>query len=157
MTLRNLLRHPATLVITVIAAFAIGLALGGGDDATTTGHDHDHAPATETDAGPQVYTCSMHPSVRLEDPDAKCPICFMDLIPVTNDGGGPGAERRLALDASAVAAAQIRTTSGRALLPRGRGPPVRQAHRRRDPRRAPDRVRPRPHRAPVRELRGRAR
>jgi len=117
MTLRKLLRHPATLLITVIAAFAIGLALGDGDDATTTGHDHDHATATEADSGPQVYTCSMHPSVRLEDPDAKCPICFMDLIPVTNDGGAPGAERRLALDASAVAAARIRTTKATRFFP----------------------------------------
>ena len=28
------------------------------------------------------YTCAMHPSVRSQDPDGKCPICGMDLIPV---------------------------------------------------------------------------
>jgi Cu(I)/Ag(I) efflux system membrane fusion protein len=28
------------------------------------------------------YTCTMHPSVHLHDPDAKCPICGMDLVPV---------------------------------------------------------------------------
>jgi membrane fusion protein, copper/silver efflux system len=28
------------------------------------------------------YTCSMHPSVRLQDPNAKCPICGMSLVPV---------------------------------------------------------------------------
>lgn len=28
------------------------------------------------------YTCSMHPSVKSEDP-GKCPICSMDLVPVT--------------------------------------------------------------------------
>jgi membrane fusion protein, copper/silver efflux system len=28
------------------------------------------------------YTCSMHPSVRSQDPNGKCPICGMDLIPV---------------------------------------------------------------------------
>ena len=33
----------------------------------------------------QVYTCAMHPQVRLYDPDAKCPICGMSLIPVKND------------------------------------------------------------------------
>jgi membrane fusion protein, copper/silver efflux system len=28
------------------------------------------------------YTCTMHPSVHSQDPDAKCPICGMDLVPV---------------------------------------------------------------------------
>ena len=71
----------------------------------------------------------MHPSVRLEDPDAKCPICFMDLIPVRG--------RRRAVRAATPSSPSTRTRSpapgsndqrGGALLPRGRGPPVRQAH-----------------------------
>jgi multidrug efflux pump subunit AcrA (membrane-fusion protein) len=28
------------------------------------------------------YTCTMHPSVRSQDPDGKCPICGMSLVPV---------------------------------------------------------------------------
>jgi Cu(I)/Ag(I) efflux system membrane fusion protein len=28
------------------------------------------------------YTCTMHPSVKSQDPNAKCPICSMDLVPV---------------------------------------------------------------------------
>jgi Cu(I)/Ag(I) efflux system membrane fusion protein len=28
------------------------------------------------------YTCTMHPSVRSHDPDGKCPICGMELVPV---------------------------------------------------------------------------
>ncbi len=28
------------------------------------------------------YTCTMHPSVRSKDPNAKCPICGMSLVPV---------------------------------------------------------------------------
>ena len=28
------------------------------------------------------YTCAMHPSVHSEDPDGKCPICGMGLVPV---------------------------------------------------------------------------
>jgi len=28
------------------------------------------------------YTCTMHPSVRSQDPDGKCPICSMNLVPV---------------------------------------------------------------------------
>jgi membrane fusion protein, copper/silver efflux system len=36
--------------------------------------------------GDTVYTCSMHPSVRTRNPKAKCPICGMDLVPVTAAG-----------------------------------------------------------------------
>ncbi|HKB91352.1 MAG TPA: efflux RND transporter periplasmic adaptor subunit, partial [Opitutaceae bacterium] len=32
------------------------------------------------------YTCAMHPSVRSHDPHGKCPICGMDLVPVTKKG-----------------------------------------------------------------------
>jgi membrane fusion protein, copper/silver efflux system len=32
------------------------------------------------------YTCTMHPSVHSHDPDAKCPICGMDLVPVMKAG-----------------------------------------------------------------------
>jgi multidrug efflux pump subunit AcrA (membrane-fusion protein) len=32
------------------------------------------------------YTCTMHPSVRSQDPHGKCPICSMDLVPVLRKG-----------------------------------------------------------------------
>ncbi len=32
------------------------------------------------------YTCTMHPSVRSQDPHGKCPICSMDLVPVLKKG-----------------------------------------------------------------------
>jgi len=32
------------------------------------------------------YTCTMHPSVKAQDPKAKCPICSMDLVPVMKKG-----------------------------------------------------------------------
>jgi len=34
------------------------------------------------DSDVDYYTCTMHPSVHSHDPDAKCPICGMDLVPV---------------------------------------------------------------------------
>ncbi|MEI6753601.1 MAG: efflux RND transporter periplasmic adaptor subunit [Paludibacter sp.] len=39
-----------------------------------------------TETKKEIWTCSMHPQIRL-DHAGKCPICAMDLIPVT-DGGG---------------------------------------------------------------------
>lgn len=40
--------------------------------------------ATATAEGVAYYTCSMHPSVREAEP-GQCPICSMDLIPVSNE------------------------------------------------------------------------
>jgi Cu(I)/Ag(I) efflux system membrane fusion protein len=40
------------------------------------------------------YTCTMHPSVRSQDPHGKCPICGMSLVPVyiqTNGAAQPSA------------------------------------------------------------------
>ena len=34
------------------------------------------------------YTCTMHPSVKSQDPRGKCPICGMGLVPVMKKGGG---------------------------------------------------------------------
>src|SRR5712692_8507789 len=33
------------------------------------------------------YTCTMHPSVKSQDPNGKCPICSMDLVPVLKKSG----------------------------------------------------------------------
>jgi len=44
-------------------------------------------------AGVDYYTCTMHPFVRSQDPNGKCPICSMDLVPVfkrTAKGGTAG-------------------------------------------------------------------
>ncbi|MBL7969256.1 MAG: efflux RND transporter periplasmic adaptor subunit [Prolixibacteraceae bacterium] len=40
---------------------------------------HDHS---EEEAKKEVWTCSMHPNIRMEEP-GKCPICAMDLIPLS--------------------------------------------------------------------------
>ena len=37
---------------------------------------------TVVDPNVAYYTCTMHPSVRSQDPNGKCPICGMDLVPV---------------------------------------------------------------------------
>src|SRR5207237_7960755 len=34
------------------------------------------------------YTCTSHPSVKAQDPNGKCPICSMDLVPVMKRAGG---------------------------------------------------------------------
>src|SRR5438876_10291480 len=36
------------------------------------------------------YTCTMHPSVKKQNPTDKCPICSMDLVPVKKKGATAG-------------------------------------------------------------------
>lgn len=55
------------------------------------GHDHAQQTAAASDESKEeVWTCSMHPQIRQPKP-GKCPICFMDLIPVaaTKSDAGP--------------------------------------------------------------------
>ena len=71
-----------TFVI-IAAAFALGYLLGGkGAPSDPALHTHQHA-AHEPEAD-TVWTCSMHPQIRLPQP-GKCPICFMDLIPAQRE------------------------------------------------------------------------
>ena len=50
---------------------------------------HDHAVAAEQ------YTCPMHPQV-LKDQPGKCPVCGMDLVPVTNTSTQAGVNSSIA-------------------------------------------------------------
>src|SRR5690606_24238068 len=91
-------------LILIVLALLIGYQLGA---PPKRAEETAGAPALTAGGEPQMYTCSMHPSVRLPDPDAKCPICCMDLIPVRETAGGDGADaRRVSID---PAAARIET------------------------------------------------
>lgn len=94
-------------IIIYIAILAVGLLLGwllfGGSPHTETEHNHD--AVTETN---QMWTCSMHPQIK--QPEAgDCPICGMDLIPVTSSSEGLLADQ-FKLTKNAMALANIQTS-----------------------------------------------
>ena len=64
------------------------------------------ALVTPVVAGETLWTCSMHPQIRQPKP-GKCPICGMDLIPVTKSAGGM---RTLAISAESKALMRIETS-----------------------------------------------
>lgn len=74
---------PASL----LPLFLMGILVGC-DKLNLASHSEDHpqgaAPA-ET-----IYTCPMHPEVRLTDPNASCPICKMDLVPAQSQKSQTG-------------------------------------------------------------------
>ena len=64
----------------LVAGILIGNLLTGGgttEQASHQGHDHE-GQMTSGQQQSTVYTCSMHPSVRQNEP-GQCPICGMDL------------------------------------------------------------------------------
>jgi Cu(I)/Ag(I) efflux system membrane fusion protein len=78
------------IIVLVAAAFALGYLIGGkGGPPRPDQHIHEEAAQEQKDE--ITWTCSMHPQIRLPQP-GKCPICFMDLIPVKKDATTDGVE-----------------------------------------------------------------
>lgn len=72
-------------------------------------HNHD---VTKASAEKQVWTCSMHPQIRKDEP-GDCPICGMDLIPLRNSGSGSGGEvpeNAMQMSEEAIALANVQTS-----------------------------------------------
>lgn len=86
----------------------VGLFLGwlffAGSGGNAGAKEHDHS---EADAG-TIWTCSMHPSVRQSE-FGLCPICAMDLIPLSADAAAND-PTMLQMTPEAVAAANVQTT-----------------------------------------------
>ncbi len=57
----------------------------------------------------QQYTCSMHPQIRFSDPNERCPICGMALIPVAAEDGHTASGEQVELRLSPRAAALLQT------------------------------------------------
>ncbi|WP_339656106.1 heavy metal-binding domain-containing protein, partial [uncultured Salegentibacter sp.] len=74
--INNIWKAGGILILGLLLGY---LLFGGGNDAEQV-EEHDHSERSED----QTWTCSMHPSIRQNEP-GDCPICGMDLIPVSED------------------------------------------------------------------------
>jgi Cu(I)/Ag(I) efflux system membrane fusion protein len=93
-------------LILVVIAFLLGFMLRGSGSETVSKHEgHEHV-SSETQT--EIWTCSMHPQIRMSEP-GKCPICGMDLIPVTTSTDEEIGERELKLSQTAMKLADIQT------------------------------------------------
>lgn len=70
-------------ILRMVSILLLGVLVGAfffsNDSAMPEDAHTDHDGATS-------WTCSMHPQIKLDEP-GQCPICFMDLIPLTNSQG----------------------------------------------------------------------
>ena len=100
-------RRTMIWIAQAIALMVVGMVIaswwsGGGSEPS---QPLTPAKATEADEGPTLWTCSMHPQIRSPKPGI-CPVCNMDLIPVTPSSGGM---RTLTVSPEARALMQIET------------------------------------------------
>ncbi|MEK6479334.1 efflux RND transporter periplasmic adaptor subunit [Catalinimonas sp. 4WD22] len=97
-------------ILRYILMLGIGMILGWiffvPPHVETAEHEHEFVP-TETAEG-TIWTCSMHPQVRQNEP-GQCPICGMDLIPLEEDEAATN-PYQLTMSADAVKLANVQTT-----------------------------------------------
>ncbi len=92
----------------LIAGIVIGnIFSGGSSEASHEEGEHEYVQDPET----QLWTCSMHPQIKLEEP-GNCPICGMELIPLeeSNDTSESIASNEIVLTEEAIQMANIQTT-----------------------------------------------
>jgi membrane fusion protein, copper/silver efflux system len=98
-----------TQILTYASILLAGMILGwlffGGSNGHNDHNDHDHS--VEESNGEEVWTCSMHPSVR-EDGPGSCPLCGMDLIPASSEERED--DYTMVMTESAIKLANIQTT-----------------------------------------------
>jgi Cu(I)/Ag(I) efflux system membrane fusion protein len=96
------------LLVAVVAFLLGGHLLGGGSSPGTVDRKEAGSEVAEASTA-EVWTCSMHPQIRLPKP-GKCPICFMDLIPLEPGGGEELGPRQIRMSETAAQLAQIETS-----------------------------------------------
>ncbi len=105
---RRLVRRPWFLGIAaagIVGALVAGFQGSKGDEETVS-----IQAAAER---PRLWTCSMHPQIKLPHP-GKCPICGMDLIPVETGGGAEeSADVSLTMSETGRRLAEVETTEVR--------------------------------------------
>ncbi|MFO7880290.1 MAG: efflux RND transporter periplasmic adaptor subunit, partial [Bacteroidales bacterium] len=98
---RTIIIAAATLLVGFLAGWLIfGIDKNGSQD----DHQHDETEmAAET-----VWTCSMHPQIRKEEP-GDCPICGMDLIPLDDEENEEMDPMAISMSPTAMQLASVRT------------------------------------------------
>ncbi len=92
----------------LLAGIFFGWLFFGNSSGGSASHEHEHAHTHEAEE--QIWTCSMHPQIRMDKP-GKCPLCAMDLIPLTTSGGGDAVHPdAIQMSKEAVALANVQTT-----------------------------------------------
>jgi len=110
------LPRPASILLLLFFGFLIGRCFTPASPGAIPNQGPDqgmaamaHEQSTTVESSPEIWTCSMHPSVQM--PEAgSCPLCGMDLIPLDHGSSSSDSPRTLRLEEGQKAIAGIRTT-----------------------------------------------
>ncbi|MFW6019202.1 MAG: efflux RND transporter periplasmic adaptor subunit [Bacteroidales bacterium] len=111
MKINNIKKYGIFTLLFVLGLVAGALIWSGGDDESSEkqeAHEHEQDEASDTE-----YTCSMHPSVRQDEP-GDCPICGMDLIPAEDESSEGTDIQDFEMTETAMKLAQVRTSEATA-------------------------------------------
>ncbi len=99
----------------IIGAFIVGLLFGwiffhSSGEGTNTNQELNGHEIHTAESVNQIWTCSMHPQIKMDKP-GKCPICAMDLIPLTSvsSSGDDVDPNEIVMTESAAKLASIQT------------------------------------------------
>lgn len=100
------------ILLIVVLAFVVGARFGHPIGCSDSGEILEQ-PGQQASKD-TVWTCSMHPQFKLPEP-GQCPICAMDLIPLTDDdeAGGDEGSSTVSLSERAKKLAKVRTAAVR--------------------------------------------
>ena len=91
--------------IVVLISFLGGIFFRSAFDAKSTS-----TPGDAVSNSVKFYTCAMHHHIRLQDPNARCPLCGMELTAVTSYSGQSDGPTELTLSPRALKLAEVETT-----------------------------------------------
>ena len=97
------------LVATIVISLVVGYTARGvfSPDSDATGDSAKHVAHEKTKAT-QLWTCSMHPQIKLPKP-GLCPLCGMQLIPLETQDEDAGGLRELTISENAKKLMEIQT------------------------------------------------
>jgi Cu(I)/Ag(I) efflux system membrane fusion protein len=100
---KNNMRSFLIAVATLITGILIGwLLFGSSSNSSEISHSH------ESENINQIWTCSMHPQIRKTEA-GDCPICGMDLIPLSSDQSNDENPEAIRMSATAMQLANVQT------------------------------------------------
>jgi len=103
---RNIWVGIGFLIVGILLGWLIFGGSGGNsqtsEPASLIADDHEHE-------GGSIWTCSMHPQIRQEEP-GSCPICGMDLIPLETSADDDEGPTSITMSARAMKIAEVETT-----------------------------------------------
>ncbi len=90
--------------------YIVILVLGGlcGHLISTSTHQNIDSSNNQTSEN-TVYTCSMHPQIRQNEP-GQCPLCGMDLIPLSDNGASEDNPMEIKMSPTAMQLANVQTS-----------------------------------------------